>query len=160
VPTKLENLSAKMVQACSNFSSVNEDERLGIAFNLSISLIPYLSSEELEPFWKLIETGECSSRASFRELLWYDLFKSAGRRDAAQLTQDAISLLSTEGELPQQAKKYLLASGMMGALALGDRNMSGRLWAQYRERVFGNTTPDLLFLLLAAESTGSVTINF
>ena len=116
-------------------------------------MIPYLNSSELEPFWRVLESGVCPAlQGSSPERQWYNLFKAVGRRDGAGMLEGAQTILANNPDMTQLARRYLLAAGMVGALANGDRGASQRLWSKYRDITFGETEPDLLFQLLAAKS--------
>jgi predicted membrane-bound spermidine synthase len=151
-----EDLRQKAVllrRACKAPSSLNESERLGIAFNLSVAMISYLTPTELEPFWKLLESGACGTLPpSSQERQWYNLFKAVGKRDGVHMLEEARTLLASKADMTPLARRYLLASGMLGALVKGDRKESSRLWSEYKNITFGNDEPDLLFRLLLAES--------
>jgi spermidine synthase/MFS family permease len=150
-----EDLKQKAVllkHACGGTASLNESDRLGIVFNLSVAMTSYLIPAELEPFWKMLESGRCAATLSVLERQWYNLFKAVGKRDAAHMLEESRALLSNMSHVTPLARKYLLASGMLGALAQGDRRESHRLWSENKDITFGNDEPDLLFRLLSAES--------
>jgi hypothetical protein len=64
----------------------------------------------------------------------------------------ARTLLGTVHPSQLAAVRYLVASGMLGSLAQGDRVESSRLLSKYKETMFGDSQMDLLFRLLASES--------
>ena len=145
--------AALLKQARGGTFPLSENERLGIVFNLSVAMIPYLTSSELEPFWKVLESGVCATLpGSSPERQWYNLFKAVGRRDGDGMLEGAKAILANNPDMTPLARRYLLAAGMVGALANGDRGTSQRLWSKYRDITFGETEPDLLFQLLAAKS--------
>jgi predicted membrane-bound spermidine synthase len=134
-------------------SATDKDERLGLLFNISVSMIPFLRPHEIDPFWKTLESGKCYSDLSQQEKKWISLLKSTGNRDPKKMRELSKTLLEDSGEIPLGAKKYLIASGMLGALSQKDYSGSHRLWLKHRPSVFGDKEPDLLFRLLATEST-------
>jgi spermidine synthase len=133
-------------------SATDKNERLGLLFNISVSMIPFLRPHEMDPFWKILESGKCYKDLSQQEKKWASLLKSTGNRDPKKMAETSKSLLEDSGEIPLGAKKYLIASGMLGALSQKDYSGSHRIWLKYRSSVFGDKEPDLLFRLLAAES--------
>jgi hypothetical protein len=153
IPEKTRSHAIQLKSDYSGKTGRSEDERLVTLFNVAIAMVPYLSSAELEPLWNLIESGEHAKQASPRENQWRNLFKSIGRRDALEMYKNSLSLLQVEQGIVSQAQKFLLAAGMTGALAQGDKNASYRLWQEFNIRTFRGNEPDLLFRLLLAEST-------
>ncbi len=93
--------------------------------------------------------GDCPSA----EKNWIALFKAAGGRDPAAMVSGAKTILESRRPTDRTALKFLVASGMAGALMQGNREESLRLWAAYRSSLFGAGEPDLLFRLLFADST-------
>jgi len=75
-----------------------------------------------------------------------------GNRDALGMPIAARTLLGNVNQSQLAAVRYLVASGMLGSLAQGDKGGSYRLWSEYRAMMFGDSQTDLLFRLLAAES--------
>jgi hypothetical protein len=132
--------------------ATDKDERLGILFNISVSMIPFLRPQEMDPFWKTLESGKCYSDLSQQEKKWISLLKSTSNRDPQKMAELSKTLLEDSGEMPLGAKKYLIVSGMLGALSQKDSSGSYSLWLKHKSSVFGNNEPDLLFRLLAAES--------
>ena len=82
------------------------------------------------------------------------MLRAAGDRDAPRMLEGARTLLESGQEMPPEQRRYLLATGMLGALAQGDRGESLRLWKGYRDTASGGSEPDLLLRLLAVESGG------
>jgi spermidine synthase/MFS family permease len=138
---------------CRGDASPDEDKRLMALFNLSIAMLPYLTTTELDRVWKSLESGQCLRAQTFLERQWYRMFKAVGRRDAAEMLEGARDLFKNGNRLTGVEQKYLVAAGMLGALAQGNRPEAHRLWSQYKTALFGDNEPDLLFRLLAAEAT-------
>ncbi len=152
IPGDLAQKAILLKQACGETHSINENDRMGIAFNLAVAMTSYLTPSELEPFWKTLESGRCAATSSPLERQWYNLFRAVGKRDAARMLEGARTLLASQKDLSPLARRYLLASGMLGALAKGDQGTSQQLWEEYRGITFGKDEPDLLFRLLVADS--------
>ncbi len=152
VPDELRKKAVLMKQICAGKSLSGEDERAGIVFSLSVAMTPYLAPSELDPFWKTLDSGKCATLFSHRERIWHGLLKAVGNRDAPRMLESARALLENVQKVPPMERRYLLATGMLGALAQGKREESLRLWNQYRSTAFGGSEPGLLFRLLVAES--------
>ena len=133
-------------------SKANELERLESLFDVSVNMIPYLSPFELGAFWKALESAPCAAKFTAQERQWVTLFKAVGNRDALGMPIAARTLLGNVNQSQLAAVRYLVASGMLGSLAQGDKGGSYRLWSEYRAMMFGDSQTDLLFRLLAAES--------
>jgi hypothetical protein len=140
----------QLFYACS--PNTSEIERLESLFDISVNMIPYLSPFELEAFWKALESGPCAAKLTAQEKQWVTLFKAVGNRDASRMAIAARTLLGNVNPSQLAAVRYLVASGMLGSLAQGDKGGSYRLWSKYRAMMFGDSQTDLLFRLLAAES--------
>jgi hypothetical protein len=151
--TDLKQKALLLRRVCGGKTTINQGERLGIVFNLTVAMTPYLIPSEMNPFWNTLESGACATLISPWEHQWYSLFKSVGNRDSARMLDGARTLLAAGGDLSPIARKYLLATGMVGALAQGNKAEAKKLWSRYKAAVTGSES-DLLFRLLAAESAG------
>ena len=69
------------------------------------------------------------------------------------MVSGAKTILESRRPTDRTALKFLVASGMAGALMQGNREESLRLWEAHRSSLFGADKPDLLFRLLSADST-------
>jgi len=96
--------------------------------------------------------GFCAPKLTTQEKQWVTLFKAVGNRDASRMATAARTLLVNVNPSQLAAVRYLVASGMLGSLAQGDKAESYQLWSKYRAMMFGDIQTDLLFRLLAAES--------
>jgi spermidine synthase len=132
----------------------NRNEYVGSLFATSIRMIPYLAPDELDAIWNSLETGLCNASlsTSIKELV--SLFKATGRRDGREMAARTKALLKGSGSMTASTVKYFVATGMLGALSQGDKSAASQLWYEYKRAMFGNSEPDLLFRLLAAESVG------
>lgn len=135
-------------------SGDKEMARLESLFDVSVNMIPYLSPSELGQFWKALESAPCASKLTAQERQWITLFKAVGNRDAPRMAMAARSLLETINPSLVAAVRYLVAAGMLGSLAEGDRAGSYSLWSKYGAMMPGDNQTDLLFRLLVAESAG------
>ncbi len=132
--------------------SPEQSGREVLLYTTAADLIPYLRPQEMEALWEKLEAGPGAPTLSAAERDWIALFKAAGRRDAGAMVRGAQTLLDGGRPIPPEGAKFLVASGMAGALMQGDREGASRLWSLYRARLFGAGPPDLSFRLLAAEA--------
>ncbi len=134
-------------------SGTDENRRFTDLFTTAADMVPYLRPQELAAVWAKLESGPCAQGLSVAEKNWIALFKAAGRRDPAAMVSRAKTILDSRRPTDRNALKFLVASGMAGALMQGSRGESLRLWVAYRSSLFGMDEPDLLFRLLSADST-------
>jgi hypothetical protein len=153
VPSELVKLVGQLKEACRGRILLDENERLGITFNLVIAMAPYLAPGELQPMWGTLNSGVCASQATQRERAWRSLFKAVEDRNPHAMFTLAARLLASEIDVPLQARKYLLASAMTGALAQGKRSESRELWEKYGGMIFESAEQDMLFRLLNTASS-------
>lgn len=154
VPSGVEQQALQLKRTFYNCRSMPDQiERRDNLINASVEMIPYLRPHEFDAVWKRLESGPCTQFLSTLERNWIDLLKSIGKRNSRKMVSGAKTLLEGEQQIPPDAIKFVVASGMLGSLMQGDREESFRLWSTYRSRMFGNGQPDLLFRLLVADST-------
>ncbi|NTW57981.1 MAG: fused MFS/spermidine synthase [Nitrospirae bacterium] len=134
-------------------STADPVDRFFTLFYPSSTMLPYLTPSESDAVWKNLESGPCAAAISAREKKWIGLFKAVGRRDAGTMASEARWLLENELQMPPVAEKYLVAAGMLGSLAKGDKEGAHGLWSLYQQVLFVNKNPDVLFRILAAQST-------
>jgi predicted membrane-bound spermidine synthase len=130
-------------------------EGVGNFFATAIRIIPFLTPNELDSIWNSMVKGPCYSAApvQIKELL--SLFRSAGERNGRDIYLKSKELLVGSAEMTQGTVKFLLSSGMLGAITDGDWKASGALWNSYGNAACANgQQPDLLLRLLISESHG------
>jgi spermidine synthase len=153
VPPAIQRQALRFRQIFYECGSGNdENRRFTDLFTTAADMVPYLRPQELAAVWTKLESGPCAQGLSATEKNWIALFKAAGGRDPAAMVSGAKAILETRLPMDRTALKFLVASGMAGALMQGNRGESLRLWAAYRSSLFGTAEPDLLFRLLSAES--------
>jgi hypothetical protein len=128
--------------------------RVGVLFEVAVSMISYLSPAELNAVWAQLEAGPCAHSLSTEQRQWLALFKAVGRRDGAGMVGSARTLLARADLWPLGAVRYLVASAMLGAISQGDYAEASRVWAEYMTMIFPEGEPNLVFRMLVAESTG------
>jgi spermidine synthase len=153
VPDDLARKALLMKRLCAGDATGNENDRLLLEYSLAYVLSPYLTPAEMDAIWRRLHGESCIVPTSPLERECLDLFKAFGKRDGAKMLESARSLLARVDAFDPNARKFFLVTGMLGALAQGDRAESSRLWSQYGTTILGNKEPDLLLRLLLAESS-------
>lgn len=154
LPVHMQHMAVRLRQFFLDCGShTNEVGRFQNYFDISATMMPYLSPSELDSFWERFESGRCSARVSAQEKEWLALFEAISNRDASRMTTAARTLLEKTKNYPLGLVRYLVATGMLGSLAQGDKAGSYRLWLKYKVKMYGDKEPDLLFRLLVAEGT-------
>jgi spermidine synthase len=155
--TMSEEDKRQAVQLKSMFSSCtavpDQKARLDSMFMTAENIIPYLAPAELEAVWRSLEAGPCAASFSPLEKQCIALFKAVGRRDGAGMAATAGALLKGSDKFRPLVSHYVVATGMLGNLLQGNREEAYLIWSRYKGKLFGNREPELLFRLLAAESS-------
>jgi spermidine synthase len=112
-----------------------------------------LTPSELGRIWDTLEAGPCkvSLSSPIKQLIF--LFKAISSRDAYKMSATAKVLLERTNKMTPNTMKYLVATAMLGSISQGDYTGANILWSRDKTAMFGNDEPDLLFRLLANEST-------
>jgi hypothetical protein len=121
-------------------------------YQLARTLNPLLGPEDASAVWERFELAPCNASLAAEQRAWMALFKAIGRRDAAAMAARAESLLAVSSDLPGGHRQYLIAAGMTGHLAQGNREKAAALWNRYPQDVAG--TGDLTLRLLFAHAFG------
>jgi spermidine synthase len=115
------------------------------------AMVTDLSVPDLEAVWRALFASDCARQFSTQDREWLTLLKAVGRRDAWGMASGARHLLAVESDLPIPSKRYLVAAGMLGSIALEDRVGARLLWSRY-----GTSIPirdDLLLQVLVARAS-------
>ncbi|MHB8844273.1 MAG: spermine/spermidine synthase domain-containing protein [Nitrospirota bacterium] len=121
-------------------------------FRAAVTMIPYLTPDELSAVWTKLEAGPCAASFAPDEKKRIALYKAVGRRDADTMAGIADELLAGSGAMPPEARSFTVASGMTGHLLRGERDEAFQLWSDNSERLSPEAQPGLLFRFLVAES--------
>jgi spermidine synthase len=124
-------------------------------FNAAVAMIPYLRPQEMEAVWKKLEAGPCARTLTPSERNWIALFKAVSKRDSGAMAGIAKSILTSEQWMHMNMVKFAVSSGMAGHLMRGERKAAFKLWSDFQPAMFGESQPDLLFRLLAADSSAA-----
>jgi len=155
VPLDARQDAVKIRQLFQERGTIHQlDERIAVLSSLS-RIIPYLRPQEMAAIWNTLESAPGGPRLTTREQALVRLYKAVGNRDAQAMTLAAGSLLTYFRSLPPETLEYTLASGMLGQLAQGNRDEAYKLWTAYGYKVIGSDMPQILFRLLAANSTAN-----
>jgi spermidine synthase len=122
-------------------------------YQIARTLNPLLGAEDSAAVWERFEHSSCTRSLAPEQLAWIAMFKAVSRRDAATMAAGAESLLALRSDLPGGHRQYLMAAGMTGYLAQGDRAHAAALWARYPNDA-GGGAEDLTLRLLAAHALG------
>jgi hypothetical protein len=136
----------------------NREDVLNSLFPVGIGLSSFLPKEELDPVWDVLRPEGCGPFFPDSWASWIDLFRAVGERDGEKMAALAEGMLAV-GQNPYLhplRARYLLAVGMLGHLAGGDREASLRLWSRYGESVVGHQTLPVLFRFLLAHAEGRI----
>ena len=134
------------------YQGMDDPNRRIFLFNTAKSMVPYLSTTESSAVWKKLESGPFALRLSPVEKMYVSLFKAIGERDGVKMARFAKRLLESEQDITPARLQYVLAAGMLGDLAQGNRRESAGLWSMYRSRIVAAGEPVFLLRFLEAES--------
>src|SRR5207248_860722 len=127
-------------------------------YQIAQAVGPLLGAEDSLAVWERLERAPCAPALAPGQRAWIALFKAVGRRDAAAMAAGAEVLLAVPSDLPRGHRQYLMAAGMAGYLAQGERAKAAALWARYPGDIEGADTADaahdLTLRLLAAHAFG------
>jgi len=140
---------ARMLRNCGE--RPGEEEGIADFYMVASLMSAYLKPGEIDAVWKAMEAMPCGRALTQRQRTWFTLFQAVGRRDPAAMKRTAKALLLQEPNIPQGPMRYLVASAMLGSIALGDPEGSLQIWNGYRTKLYGTGEPSLIFRLLAAE---------
>ncbi len=113
-------------------------------------MIPELSPGELDAVWRQFETTRCAAQFTPRDRAWLGFLRACGERDGKATYAAARLLLENEGALRPASARYLVAAGMLGAIASGDPASAHALWEAHKARLAA--VDDLLLRTLLASS--------
>jgi spermidine synthase len=152
LPVEIKEDALQFKRIFHECGSSSEQERKVFLFNTAKNLVPYLRPKEVEAVLNTVEAGRCFPMLTSTERNYLSFFKAVGARDAKKMASIAKTILESEHDITPARLKYLVAAGMIGNLVQGDRGEAARLYADYRERMFGTGRPGLLFRMLESNS--------
>jgi spermidine synthase len=119
---------------------------------VAVAMLPYLTPAEIERLWTALDIDRCGERIPPHRRLWLSLLKAVGDRDAKGMARSASAILAQETTLPATHFDYVLAAGMLGHVASGERSEARALWTRYARRATRHPEPHMLFRLLLAHA--------
>lgn len=150
MPDAFVQQSSRLTELLAESDPRASEERVGLLFNLSVSMTPYLSPQEMEAFWSSVESSPSYRTAPALERLWIGLLSAVGRRDGAAMVEASSRVLQNGSAMPESARRYALAAGMLGARAVGAPEQARALWSTHGAGLPPSADGSLLFQLLGA----------
>ena len=127
-----------------------DPERFDIWFHslyqLARTINPHLSAADGKRLWERVGAPPCGMAIARVPKTWIELSGGVAGRDAARMAGLAEQLLGMASDLPTSNRQYLVAAGMTGYLAQGQRDKAAALWTRYPKDVDGATDLDLRLL--------------
>jgi len=125
--------------------------------NVALAILPHLSGNELESIWKNFETPSCQNSLTNIQKQWITLFKAISDRNAPQMAKTASELLLSNDiiageQLNSKRREYLLATSMLGYLAINNNNKAKSLWNKYNQSIYKEGKPVFALQLLLAHA--------
>jgi predicted membrane-bound spermidine synthase len=111
---------------------------------LAEAVLPYANANELQPFWKYLESAECYSRVPSDVFNWIQLYRAVDERNYSGMISLSETLLSSGSKTLHSYEHYLVASALLGSLALGDSEHGISVFKNYMDTM----SPYLLMKLL------------
>ena len=104
-----------------------------VMLNTTVSLVPYLSSEQFSELMHLIEAPSCKGHFSDQQRDFISLIKAVERQDPLRMARYAENILKQmENHLVDaDVVEYILSAGMLGSLSSGDDQQARFLWNKY-----------------------------
>src|SRR5581483_6187721 len=121
-------------------------------YQVARTVNPLLGERDSGEIWERFERAPCARSLAPEQRAWLALFRAVARRDAAAMAAGAEILLAGRSELPPGHRQYLLAAGMAGSLAQGQRAKAAALWTRTPREAGG--ADELTLRLLAAHAAG------
>jgi hypothetical protein len=132
---------------------VSAAARTLLLFNMSLWIVADLPPDDLDQYWQAIMNSPGGGALSPTDRDYLTFFRALGSRNAGVTADYARRLLERDRYITDDRRAYLLAAGMLGSLAQGDRQGALQLWQGYRRVVFGGKKPTILFRLLVAQAS-------
>jgi hypothetical protein len=125
---------------------------------LAAATNPYVRGPDLGRMWDRVASLVCEDRLSPRTRDWLRLHRAVADRDAPAMARIAAGLLQAAGDPPTRREvEYLLAAGVTGALAAGDREQASRLARRGAPLYPPGANPPFYLRLLLLQALGQST---
>ena len=130
------------------------DVWLHSAARVARAINPYLAPDDAGAVWQQILARTCFAGLQEFQRRWLVLFRALAARDAPRMAEHASALLSTQAELGQEAREFLLLAAMTGHVASGDKAAALELWRAQKARIRFPGAPAFRLLRCHAEPAG------
>jgi len=135
VPTQLEkDLELVKLRVLECREPARHDVWLHSALRVAQVINPFLAPEHARAVWARALRAPCFAALQGYQREWLQLFDAVAARDAARMAALAALLLETQVDASREAREYLLAAGLAGRLALGEREAALELWQRHGAR--------------------------
>jgi len=131
---------------------MTEQERSSVVGSFSSGIIPFLSREDNAAIWSRLGIDKCLPVLTQNERNWLALFRAVGQRDAKAMARESMTLLKGTDKLAGETGRYILAAGMLGNIAGGNKAGARELWTVYGDKLIGANNQSITIDLLRALS--------
>jgi len=113
----------------------------------------FLSREEQHTIWNWLLDSGCRQQLSALDQAWLSLVSAVSARDAHQMHQVGLQLLTEEDQdSAKELLEYALGASLLGSLALGDQSIAADIWRQYGHLVSNEREMPTHLRLLVAQA--------
>lgn len=132
-----------------------------VLLDIASAVNPYLPASRLAPLWDTLANQPGYYALSERTRDWFALHRAVGARDAATMATLAARLIETtpRDQISQAEASYLLAAGLTGCLANGDKDKARVLLETFVNHHESIRQPPLYLHLLVQQSSAGGDIS-
>ena len=149
-----KDLELASLRALDCWDPARHDVWLHSLFQVAVAVNAYLPVEETAAIWRRFESAGCYGSLPQPYKLWIALFKAVGARDGANMSELAVRLFATPGDLPAESRRYLLIAAMTGYLAQNKPRVAIEAWERYAPSMSREDRAQLMLRLLYAKASG------
>lgn len=131
--------------------------------DIMANTLPFLDTDQGVSLIDAIANADCAAQREKQSLLWFDLYRAVGRRDAPMMSAASRRLLADDADTPTVLQGYLIASAMLGDIVAGRPEDAQAAWNRYSENAFANReVPGHVELIsrIALDSDANVVSHF
>jgi hypothetical protein len=150
-PKYRENLEA-MNRFFFQCMPANQGAKVDALLTFSHAIIPFLTKQELDGIWQVIQGSGCYDQLSSLDRQWIELLYSLSIGDAGTFSKVAKNLLAGPQSLQTGHGEFLVGSALLGDLLLNDQSAAASIWRQYHSQYHLNLQSNLLLRLVAAHN--------
>lgn len=127
---------------------------------LAAPALPNLSPEDAVNLLETAAPEECVALSPPHARRWLELYRAIGARDAGSMVTAAEALLAETEAGGLDRVNYVLAAGLLGSVALGDREKAQGLWEAHGPRLAeASITPEIRLLERLSRSEGALNLQ-